>query len=557
MDYPRRQQAEFERWTQAAGQLFQAEIEKAIVQGVTAALTSLSERLPQLLAEMQRAPASPRPSNDGPCLLRLSLEEVESETATPTVEISVNDTAERVQDALNHIAEHRPLPVAPDNQPVDETAESVNVYLRRGMEAEKLGDFEGALFSWTRAAHLKPDSATIQFARGRLLRRLGRSEEALAAAEKALQLDSRLAPAYHLRAVLLMRRGSNVEAIDDLTHFLELRPKEALAYYKRGLAYVNSADYERAIADFGRALRLRPKLLSARRQRALAYRLKGDYAFAVAEWTKILELRPNDAHASQERELAQRALEEHEQARKDFGKAMESAPQDVEIHARAGESRRTAKCDTDERREDKTDPTFLSLTCPNCGAPGRISWKHLDRLFRCRQCTRVYRVNREGHLKQIDPNPTASRRRRSFKRLALPVAIGLVVLLAIVFAQRWRNKPVLPPLPGDLQARGELWGKAWLNNDRSLLRRLTATTHDRQLHPWLTKNQPPTTNEQSAGPPHDSPPADIQLRIRKVKPNEAVVSVRITAASLKSPREFQLDWVERGDSWYFVPTLKR
>lgn len=554
MDHPRPQQSDMNRWTQAAGQLFQAEIEKAIVQGVTAALASLSLRLPQLLDEMQRPPAPP--SVLAPRLLPIACEELETDARTPTVEISRHESAQVAETVSNGIA--IPIPSAPsDLRPTEEPIESVNDYLRTGKEAETRGDLDGALLAWTRAARLKPQSAAISFARGLLLRRLGRSEEALAAAEQALRLDPRLAPAYQLRATLLMRRGSNAKAIDDLTRFLELRPKDALAHYTRGSAYLNSADYERAIADFGRALRLRPEWLSARRQRALAYRLKGEYAFALAEWTKILELQPDDARASQERELARQAVAERERAGREIGKALDSKPPKRPIPSRVGESRRPVERETAERKEDQSDPTFLPLNCPGCGAPARISWKHLDRLFRCRQCARVYRVGREGHLKEIAPNASPPRRKAWYQRAAVLSALGLIVFLAIVIVPRFRNKSALPDLPTDLQARGELWGRAWMNDDRSLLRRLTATTHDRQLHPWLRKNPPPQTKEKSAVAPHDSPLPNIQLRIRKVKPNEAVVSVRINSASLQSPREFLLDWVERGEIWYFVPTLKR
>ncbi len=555
MDHPRPHQSDMNRWTQAAGELFQAEIEKAIVQGVTAALASLSQRLPQLLAEMQRPPAPP--SVLAPRLLPISCKEGEADAATPTLETTRCEMPAQAPETVPEWKEIVALSAPSDARLSEEPIESLSDYLRSGKEAEERGDFEGALLAWTRAARLKPESAAISYARGLLLRRLGRSEEALAAAEKALQLDSRLAPAYHLRAALMLRRGSNAEAIDDLTRFLELRPKDALAYYKRGSAYLNFADYERAIADFGRALRLRPKLISARRQRALAYRLKGEYAFALAEWTKILESQPDDVRASQERELARQALAERERAGREVGKAMEFAPPKREVPSRGGESRRPVERATAERKEDQNDPTFLPLNCPGCGAEARISWKHLDRLFRCRQCTRVYRVSREGHLQEIDPNPAPPRRAAWHRRAAALCALGLLVFLAIVLVPRFRNKSALPDLPPDLQARGELWGRAWMNDDRSLLRRLTATTHDRQLHPWLTRHPPPKTKEASAGAPHDSPPPDIQLRIRKVKPNEAAVSVRITAASLKSPREFQLDWVERGEIWYFVPTLKR
>jgi hypothetical protein len=131
-------------------------------------------------------------------------------------------------------------------------------------------------------------------------------------------------------------------------------------------------------------------------------------------------------------------------------------------------------------------------------------------------------------------------------------ALSVLLVLAVCLYGRWRSRPAVAELPNDLPSRGELWGQAWLNNDRLLLRRLTSSSHDRQLHPWLLRHPPLSDEEKTT-----SPPPEIHIRVQKTKVNQAIVIVRITGAALKAPRELRLDWVEQNDVWHFVPTLKR
>jgi Flp pilus assembly protein TadD len=556
MESPRRQ-AESEGWPQAVGPLVQAEIEKAIVQGLTSAFRTLAERLPQLLAEA-RPNDPPPPSHEAPALSLVS----------PWSPCGAAETTEQPAATETTIVDSTAAPAEPCEASPPQTA---RIHYRRGREAEQAGDLESAIAHFTEVVRLAPEVASGYLARGRLLRRLGRTDDVLADAERALHLDPDLAAAYYLRAAAHLRHGDNSQAIADLTRFLARQPDHALAHQARGLARANEGDYESAIADYGRALRLEPKLLSTRYQRAIAYRLKGDYVVAVVELTKILALRPDFARAYFERALARLALEEYDRAIEDFDKAVALTPEDEEVRIRreqalqAREQSRTASPDAPSERSpspppalppdpaENSDPTFLPLNCPACGAAARISWKHLDRLFRCRQCARVFRVNREGVLREIDPKPKVSRRSFLMRRgAAAGGVLALLLVLAVCGYARWRPRPALAELPNDLPSRGELWGKAWLNNDRLLLRRLTSPSHDRQLHPWLLRHPPPSDEEKAA-----SPPPEIHLRVQKTKANQAILIVRITGAALKDPREFRLDWVEQGEAWNFVPSLRR
>ena len=561
----RQQHPEIERWSRLAGQLFQAEVERAVVQGLASAFRTLADQLPHWMAE-SRSTAPPAVSEDRPSLLSTwSPPPHEDAESADVLRIPLTDdppcdeTTERLASSAATMPDLASVPEPPN-------PEAARPAFRRGKQAAGAGELELAVAHFSEAIRLDPNAAATYLARGLLLRRLGQTGASLADAEQALRLDPQLIYAYYLRAAARLRQGQNEEAIADLTRFLDAKPEHHSAYLARGLAHANQGDYERAIADYGRALRRRPKLLLARYQRALAYRLKGEHAVAVLEFTRISELRPNFAPAYFNRALARLALEEHDRAIEDFDRAIELAPDEEAFRARReqalqarGLHQAARPCNDPPPAPGSADagsaaPTFLTLECPSCGASARISWKRLDRLFRCRKCARVFRVNRQGDFTEVDPHPVASQRsRRSRYVLVSAAALLLFVTLAIGLYSRFRRGPVLDELPTDLTARGQLWGVAWVKNDRAMLRRLTAPAHDRQLHPWLLRHRPPTTSSGSPGPEQPA----VHLRVLKPKPNEAVVILCIAAPSLKAPVELRLSWVERGETWYFVPSLQR
>jgi hypothetical protein len=134
--------------------------------------------------------------------------------------------------------------------------------------------------------------------------------------------------------------------------------------------------------------------------------------------------------------------------------------------------------------------------------------------------------------------------------------LAAAALLLIAFAGGWFFLRPMPsteaPLPQDLKARAELWGKAWIANDRYTLRRLTDPAYDKALHPWLERHRPP---------PADAPAkmeggrdAEVEARVDRSGERQAVLVVQVKSRSLKAPIEVRQNWVERGEAWYFVPS---
>jgi hypothetical protein len=202
-----------------------------------------------------------------------------------------------------------------------------------------------------------------------------------------------------------------------------------------------------------------------------------------------------------------------------------------------------------QRRAPDAAKSVLWLTCPGCGAGASISWKRLNRTFQCRGCSRLYHVNGEGQFTEVRP-AGRPRGRRLARRLLIGAAACLVAA-AVAWLFVRPHGPTEAPLPQDLKARAELWGKAWVRNDRYTLRRLTDPACDKALHPWLQRHRPPA----DAAPQVDAgSDAEIEARVDRSGDRQAVLVIQVKSRSLKVPIEVRQSWVERGDAWYFVPS---
>jgi tetratricopeptide (TPR) repeat protein len=643
-------------WSQGLGRAVQAEMERALLQGLAAAFRTLAEQLPRLLAgacpeQGPDAPEEPSPPEGPPQLALVTPppEDAAADAPGPRLSDTRADLAAARTTELPVLAPgpaEQPSPEPPpeaagrvaDTGPTPREQRAARAHYRRGAKHSRAGDFRRGLAHLTEAIRLHPQYRAAYLARGQVLRLLGRLEqsaddlraaialdpadpfahlwlgstclaqrrwpEAIAACTEAVRLDPGLAAAflqrglaqarhgqtaraiadagealklnpdlvgaYLLRAASYVRQGRNDEAIADLSRVLRLEPGHAQAYNARGEAHSNKGEHERAIADYGRALSLDPDLLPARFNRALAQRHKGEYELAVTELTEVIGLCPTFPRVHFHRALAYLGAEQYDEALADLDRAVERDPDDREARARREQARQesaqrralpapppaiTPGWDP-PREQEKADPTTLALRCPGCGAPAKINWRRLDRVFKCRKCARLARVNKDGRLAEWTPPASAPQRRGPPRRL-LAAAAAVAAALAVAGWWYWGSDPDsgLPELPQDLQARGELWAKAWLEGDRFLLRRLTDPARDRQLHQWLERHRPPGGKGRPASRKGASRPT-IRVLVKQTRTAQAVLTVRLTAPELRGPVELRLDWTKRANAWYFVPALR-
>ena len=129
----------------------------------------------------------------------------------------------------------------------------------RGLAEYNKGDYEKALFSWTKEIELDPKYSSAYTNRSSIYINLKQYEKAIDDATKAIELDPKNAVAYTNRSGAYAYLKQYEKAIDDATKAIELDPKNAVAYTNRSGAYAYLKQYEKAIDDAAKAIELNPK----------------------------------------------------------------------------------------------------------------------------------------------------------------------------------------------------------------------------------------------------------------------------------------------------------
>jgi hypothetical protein len=107
------------------------------------------------------------------------------------------------------------------------------------------------------------------------------------------------------------------------------------------------------------------------------------------------------------------------------------------------------------------------------------------------------------------------------------------------------------PLPLELQPRAELLARAWLTRDVPLMRRLTATTHERGVYAWSRRHPPPVVLDRDRA--EEVLKQAVEVVELQNATGTATLLVRINGLVPGKAVELPQQWVERGGSWYFIP----
>ncbi len=125
----------------------------------------------------------------------------------------------------------------------------------------------------------------------------GDYDEAIFDYTKAIELNPRYAEAYYNRGIAFDDKGDYDRAIFDYTKAIELNPRYAEAYVNRGIAYGSKGQLDQAISNFNAAIEIDPKGANAYYNRGLAHRRKGQYDQAISDYTKAIEVKPEYSSA--------------------------------------------------------------------------------------------------------------------------------------------------------------------------------------------------------------------------------------------------------------------
>ncbi|MDE1920300.1 MAG: tetratricopeptide repeat protein [Candidatus Omnitrophica bacterium] len=101
--------------------------------------------------------------------------------------------------------------------------------------------------------------------------RRGQYDHAIYAYTKALDIDPNLDKAYDNRGAAYAQEGSLPRAIDDFTMAIAANPKDEQAYSNRGHAYDQKGDLLQAVADYSRVIAIDPLDVRGYKARGFIY----------------------------------------------------------------------------------------------------------------------------------------------------------------------------------------------------------------------------------------------------------------------------------------------
>ena len=152
------------------------------------------------------------------------------------------------------------------NASTAEIVDGSNAYLSHfgvGVAFQKLGKFEEATASYSRAISLKPDYAEAYCNMGIALADQGKLEKAIEAYSKALSLKPDFGEVYNNMGIALADQGKLEKAIEAYNKALSLTPDYAEASNNIGIALQQQGKLEEAIDACNKALSLKPDYAEA------------------------------------------------------------------------------------------------------------------------------------------------------------------------------------------------------------------------------------------------------------------------------------------------------
>jgi tetratricopeptide (TPR) repeat protein len=128
-------------------------------------------------------------------------------------------------------------------------AETANEYLRDGNDDFKVGNFDQAIYEYTKAIDIDPNLAKAYDNRGVAYAQEGSLDRAIADFTMAIANNSKDAEAYNNRGHAYDVKGNLSQAIHDYTQAIENNPFYVKAYNNRELVFFKLEKYDQAWSD--------------------------------------------------------------------------------------------------------------------------------------------------------------------------------------------------------------------------------------------------------------------------------------------------------------------
>lgn len=180
---------------------------------------------------------------------------------------------------------------------------SYTSFYNLGLSQLNLGDFEGAIKSFTECIRLDTKDKSSYNNRGMAYRAQGHYALAIADFSVAISLDVHYVQAIFNRARCSIDMKDYSRSIDDLTMCLELSNSEQYYYY-RAISYNNIHRCQEAIKDLKLAISMNPKDPNLYDALGDIHLSNKEYELAENNFTKTIELDPLHHEALRKRGIA-------------------------------------------------------------------------------------------------------------------------------------------------------------------------------------------------------------------------------------------------------------
>lgn len=216
-----------------------------------------------------------------------------------------------------------------------------------GLKAFDSGDYELAIFYFTRHLSKNPKDVSAYNNRGLAYNYLKKYDLALSDFSKVLELDNQNWKAYSGRGFAYIGQQKYQSAIQEYSTAIGINPNESFLYKNRGIAYEAIGNTSSAQADFAKAEQIKSGVSnnnssantkssdSSLKSTSDDYDLgikameKEDYETAVQYFTKYLAQNPNDLKAYLNRGISNAVLKKYEPALRDLNIVIKADPKNV------------------------------------------------------------------------------------------------------------------------------------------------------------------------------------------------------------------------------------
>lgn len=218
---------------------------------------------------------------------------------------------------------------------------------RKGIELAEQKQFDAAIAEFTKAIQADPGNARYYRNRGSAYRQAGRFPEAVSDFSKAIQVAPKDPLGYFERGQTLVAQNQFEPALADLDKALELKPGDGNTLKFRGFVWVGRTEWDKAIVDFTASIEKNPTDPQSFERRAYAYRslavsaARSDPALsaknfdaAIADYNKAIELKADYSEYWNKRGYTYSLMQQYEKAIPDYEQALKLNPNDIDTPQR-------------------------------------------------------------------------------------------------------------------------------------------------------------------------------------------------------------------------------